>query len=41
MTSSTVEMSAQPESAFELQPARLRVGLMQALRHLELDWTGR
>lgn len=32
---------ARAESAFELQPARLRVGLMQALRHLELDWTGR
>lgn len=32
---------ARAESAFEVQPARLRVGLMQALRHLELDWTGR
>lgn len=29
---------ARLESAFDLQPAHCRLGLEQALRHLELDW---
>ena len=32
---------ARIEAALELQPARLRLGLLQPLRYLELDWTAR